>query len=282
MFHRTRLAACLLSTAALLGPIIPAASAQADVNQCAPLTIDGQEAACLALSSTPETDPDGNPGLQVTFTVQVLGVQPVTRTQDFFVPLTTIEGLPAVIEGLPAQVESEIEAEVAAEEQTVCPQGRLAQPWFTGGPGYSPSFIYGFGSNDSYTCFGEAGLAISAVPPASVTPPGVSTTPHVVNVPYHVPQVCVTTSPGMCIGPYDGTLSESVPVPSVSSPPSASLGAPTQICILTGPTSSPGTPPFEVPVKPRSDGAYDIGYYDDSACLPYIPVGVPYLPIPPQ
>jgi len=252
MFHRTRLAACLLSTAALLGPIIPAASARADVSQCAPLTIDGQEAACITTSSTQVTDSDGNPGLQISITLTVYGQRPVTQTQQVTVPLSDVPCASA---------------------------GRVAVPWPVSGQGDPNAFIYGYGSAFDGWCWGEYGLAIGGEHyPAGVTTPGVSTPTQVVNVPYHVPQICLTTSPGTCVGPYDGTISESVPVPTITSPPSATLGTPTQICLLSPPGSlnpDGSYPPFRVPLNPDADGTYQVGTYVDSQCLLYIPFGVP-------
>jgi hypothetical protein len=232
----------------LLTPFIASVPASADVSQCAPITIDGQEAACLALSSTPITDSDGDPGLQVSFTLAVSGRQPVTQSQTVVIP-------------------------VFGNAKNFCsPMGVVAHPfWFQGGQGPSDAFVYGIGHVSSPACFGTFGLAMSPNAEADVTPPALSTHDQVVSVPYHVPQICLTTSPNACVGPYDGSIDETVPVPTVDSPPGASIGYPVQLCILGASSAYP----FWFQMESDGTGLVPDGYYDASACLPYVPVGTP-------
>jgi len=248
MFRRTRLAACVLSTAALLGPILPATSAHADVSQCAPLTIDGQEAACLALSSKSATDADGNPGLEVSFTLAVFGLQPVTQVSDFFVPLSTINAL----------------------ESNVCTANNMAAWSYGGTVGYPDANVTGVGMISPDRCLGVFGLALASVP-ASVSPPDVSLASTQISEPYHVPQLCLTTSPGVCVGPYDGTITQSVPTPSVTWP-HVTPGFTTRLCPLVPTPLNSAVPWFYTLPGAESTGSA----YDGSLCVPVqLPVGIP-------
>ncbi|MDQ1747083.1 MAG: hypothetical protein QOD07_1346 [Frankiaceae bacterium] len=91
MHSRTSLAACLASAAALIGPAVVPTSAHADVGECAPITIGGQVAGCVSVSATPSQQPNGDPQLDITATLQVFGLEPVTRTVTGTVPVAEVE-----------------------------------------------------------------------------------------------------------------------------------------------------------------------------------------------
>jgi len=256
MLSRTKVASCLISAAALLGPAVSPISAHADVTQCAPITIGGEVAGCLSVSAIPSLQPNGDPVLEIAVTLQVYGQQPATRSETAVVPIAETEG------------DVPIPCTAAGKQAT------RSGEWGDFGRVYGIGYVHDpFGT---FECDGLVGLTI--VPggggqAASVTPPTITTTTaQPLAEPYNVPQICLTTTPGACVGPFDGTISPEVPEPSVTAP-GASQGDPTQLCL--GVTGAGTWIPFTMFSGPFYPDVDVWGYYDGQNCLPYVPVGLP-------
>jgi len=245
MLSRARVAACFAS-AALIGPTV-APAAHADVNQCAPITIDDQQVACVALSAMPVTEPNGDPGVLVTLTVTVAGESPITKSESATVPV------------------SDVVSTVGSAVSHYCvANGEQVYPYYQDSNSFKEAHEFGIGTTDpNYPgwCFGLVGLTLTDFQP-SATPPSVSVgSVQPASEPYHVPKVCITTSPSACIGPYDGVLSPSIPMPGVT-PPTVS-GDNSGICLAGPPGAANPYTPF---VLYGSEGN-NTGNYDDTRCF---------------
>ena len=241
MFHYARLASRLIPALALLGPSAMTTCAQADVNECAPVTIDGQNALCVSTTTSTTSTPDGDQTVTLTVTLAVVGQLPVT------VPITEtlpISELPCVADGQPV-----FEPEDEAIFPPYPPSGRVYGVGVRDHSGYFPG-----------RCDGVVGLTIQSFGPQSqVVPPTVGTAPWTpVSQPYHVPQVCVTTGPGACVGPLDGTLSPSLLQPTLK-PPSLSPGSNSRYCLDASSDMSTGQYAFAVEPSPDEYGSYGWG-----------------------
>jgi hypothetical protein len=107
---------------------------------------------------------------------------------------------------------------------------------------------------------------------ASINPPTVTSTPTTpITQPYDVPQICITSNPGACAGPFNGEIAPEIPVPGAT-PPGVNQGDPTQLCIGVAGTGT--NIPFWLFSQPVN-GADVWGYYDGTNCAPYIPLGLP-------
>jgi len=186
----------------------------------------------VSISTVQQPLPNGDEEIDATVTVQLAGQEPVTQT----VPIT----LPIGVIPTPCTV-----------------QGEFGMPK-SGNPdayGYGGGwFTFGVGLQDSDGCEGLVGVVWEmGGRPASVTPPTVGSGTPLGSVPYHVPQICLTTI-GTCIGPYDGSITPVVP-------------------LVTPPTIDPGSEEDCVgPFSPPSASPYHEYTYDDSFCE-VLPVG---------
>lgn len=266
MLSRTKVAACLVSAGALVGPAIVSTSAHADVSECAPITIDDQAIGCIELAGQPTQQPNGDPGLDVTLSVQIYGQQPMNRSVSAVLPVAEAQ----------QQVQQQVQNLCRASGQRLQSENELS--FITYGHTYGVGVVRQDGVGASY-CAGVLGLTVvdgRDPQPVSVSPPGVTTTPiQPVTIPYHVPKVCVTTAPGLCLGPIDGTLSPTVPEPGIQQP-TVDPGTATQFC-LGGPYTDPdvGNSAFRLYPDPFPTSPTVYGFYDDRNCTPYVPLGVP-------
>jgi len=71
---------------------------------------------------------------------------------------------------------------------------------------------------------------------------------------------------------FDGTISPEIPQPGAT-PPSASQGDPTQLCL--GVIGTGTGIPFTIYSQPYYPDVDIWGNYDGTSCLPYVPVGLP-------
>ena len=199
MSHRTRVASYMLAAAALLGATIPAASAYADVDACVPLTLDGAQVACIAVSESSTPTSDGGQDNAVTAGFQIYGQAPVSKTEVVHTPY------------LPTTCSWGSGTPVSSNDG--------AQRWFTDPVIFSQD--YGVWNQRPYSpgssCSGVAIVVLGQLP--TVSPPTVGTQPTtIIDQPYHIPQACLTTT-NTCVGPFDGVIQESVPVTVVTTPP---------------------------------------------------------------
>lgn len=254
----TKLASCLFSVGALIGPAITPAAAQAETTQCAPITIDDQSLACVSLSTTVVDRPNGDKVVTATLTVQLAGQSPVIIPEEVTVPVSTVP-VPCV----------------ATAQRVYAPGDWPITSW-----SYPPSgreFGLGFRNASAAECVGMYGAFIQSVGPApTVTPPSVSTTPvQPVSQPYHIPKICVTAPVAECAGPFDGVIAPSIPVPAIASPSVQSYGA-SRVCFTSGEGA------WFTWEAPDSKGSWGFGYYDDglggdgnATCSPWVPYASP-------
>jgi hypothetical protein len=259
MFRHTRLAARSLATVLTLAAGLLAAPAFAEIGACAPVTIDGQAAACVTTDSQIIQQPNGDLELDVTATLNVFGQQPASLTRSVSVPLSSVDGTVS----------------------SVCrANGQVMVGETTGDGGYE----YGIGvfrqAGDT-TCYGILGLTISNYytgRTVSVSPPSISVgTTQPITEPYHIPQICLVTTPGACVGPDDGVVSPTLPNPEVN-PGGVDPGDPTMLCLGAQPDSNADSG-YAFYLADHDLGLATqeavYGYFDDSHCVDYVPVGIP-------
>jgi hypothetical protein len=175
-------AAALLCTT---GPAAPAAVA--DPATCVPLTIDGTSVACVSQSVSSTDTADSWTHTTVTAALQLYGLPAISRQQT-------------------------VDSPYVPKSCSWSPQDPTPYAdWFTepvllstGVAVYDkPPFVNG-DVNREASCIGVALVVFGPAP--VVTPPGVGPTQF--KQPYHVPEVCLTTT---CVGPYDGVIDQTVP-----------------------------------------------------------------------
>jgi hypothetical protein len=215
----SRTAAGLVATSASLVLTFSASPAAHAETACTPISIDGVRAACVTLTITDngdgksQTGPVSSYGRQ--YTVDVAVSVDGSEVEDLPVPVTSPDPTLCAF----AFNDSEGMSGVFIGVQT---------PYVVAG-GSLPQDRAGLGAE----CTGAAiehyqDVEQPTVVPPTITPPTVGETP----VPYHVPQICLTTT-GTCVGPEDGSLPEpTVGPPTVSLPSVSKPGA--DVCVAGG------------------------------------------------
>jgi hypothetical protein len=268
MPSRSKVAACLGTALVLIGAAITPAAAQADVNQCAPITIGGQFAACITVVSQVVPQSNGDLELDVAATLNVYGQQPTSVTRTATVPLSLVVG-------------------TATSSCHANGQILVGSTSGWGGHEYGLGVRRAPGDPTTNECYGLLGLTIANYDPGqtvSFSTPSVSlTSQQPINQPYDVPEICLTTTPGACLGPFDGTISPSLPNPTID-PGGVNPGDPTKLCLGAQPDPTAGSG-YAFYIEDHAIGLYSTGepvygYFDDSRCIDYVPVGIPHPGIP--
>jgi hypothetical protein len=206
MFPRARIAACSLATMITLATGLASAPALGDVGVCAPITIDGTPAACLSVDATTSQLPDGSRQLTISASIMV-GSTTVAQT------------VPVILPG------------VSPPQPCVLTDGTQISP--VSDPDKLGDLVLGVGTDDQYGRCQGIGLIVAAATAGDTSVPTVTLgmgTP-LGTVPYHIPQVCLTTS-GTCVGPFDGTVTPEVPEPTISGSPGLTPGS-EEYCVAT-------------------------------------------------